>query len=375
MSFSSTCFSNNYTTTMSILKGILLIFRLLLIVMTLLLIGMPYLSPEHAGTLYFLSFITLPLLAINLVMAVLSHKVWRWVFVALCIICLPLYGKYIPSWQKQGEANDSGTFCLVSFNADNFLYRYDMMQKATAYICRLSPDIICLQERPHTSEMSWDSIRSHFAGYPYVVTNSRDDNVLNMAILSRQPISHLKEHYFEDTLNKYITVDVTVNGKKLRIFNVHLQTTGIQVTDTNIRAREVVPPMYRDDLGDEKSAYEERKEHVMDILHACVKNTTYRNVQAHEILEEVDRSPYPIVLCGDFNDTPSSYAVRTISRGLHDVSCRWPFVGTFQRMHGLMKIDYIFCSDSLECLSYQLIANPWSDHKMQVARLRLRNRN
>ena len=360
---------------MSAFKIILFIFRLLVIALTMLLLGMPYLSPESAGALYFLSFIALPLMALNLLMAVLSRKVWRWVFVALCIISLPLYGKYIPSWQKQGAANDNGTFSLVSFNADNFLYDYDIMQQATAYICRLSPDIICLQERPHPSEMSWDRIRSQFTDYPYVVLNSRDDNVLNLALLSRHPLSNLQEHYFEDTLNKYITVDVNVGGRKLRIFNVHLQTTGIQVTDSNLRAREVVPPMYRDDLGDEKSAYEERKEHVMDILQACKKNTTYRNVQAHEILEEIDRSPYPIILCGDFNDTPSSYAVRTIGRSLRDVSCRWPFVGTFQRMHGLMKIDYVFCSDKLECLTYQLIANSWSDHKMQVARFRLPTNN
>lgn len=358
---------------MSAFKIILLFFRLLVIALTLLLLGMPYLSPESAGALYFLSFIALPLLVLNLLMAFLSRKVWRWIFVVLCIISLPLYGKYIPSWQKKGEANDSGAFSLVSFNADNFLYNYDIMRQATAYICQLSPDIICLQERPHTSEMSWDSIRSQFASYPYAVINNREDNVLNLAVLSRRPLSNLREHYFEDTLNKYITVDVDVNGKKLRVFNVHLQTTGIQVTDSDMRAREVVPPMYRDDLGDEKSAFEERKEHVMDILDACVKNTKRRNVQAVDIKEEIERSPYPVVLCGDFNDTPSSYAVRTIGRKLHDMSCRWPFVGTFQKMHGLMKIDYMFCSDEVDDLSYQLIANPWSDHKMQMGKLTIRN--
>ena len=59
---------------MSAFKIILLFFRLLVIALTLLLLGMPYLSPESAGALYFLSFIALPLLVLNLLMAFLSRN-------------------------------------------------------------------------------------------------------------------------------------------------------------------------------------------------------------------------------------------------------------------------------------------------------------
>ncbi len=356
---------------MSICKIVVLSWRVILILLTLTLICLPFMSPELAGGFFYIAFLALPLLVLNVLTAILSHKAWRWVFVGLLVICLPIYARYVPSWQHPAGGDTTDELLLVSCNVDNFLLRIDSMHKSAALIREQHPDIICLQERPHEAKMSWDSIRAQFPGYRYSVTNSREDDVLNVAVLSRWPLSDLREHYFEGTLNKYITVDVHKDGRVLRIFNVHLQTTGIEVKGHDVKAREVVPPMYRDDLGDaEGSTYEEAKERFSDIWSACVKNSRRRNAQALDVASEIEKSPYPVVLCGDFNDTPSSYAVRTIGRQMHDLSCRWPLVGTFQRLYNLMKIDYVFCSDELEGLSYRLIANPWSDHKMQVARLK-----
>jgi len=77
--------------------------RVILILLTLLLVFMPKLSPEDAAPLTILSFAALPILIADLLMVIFSHKIWRWIFLLLCLICLPLYGKYIPSWKIYTE--------------------------------------------------------------------------------------------------------------------------------------------------------------------------------------------------------------------------------------------------------------------------------
>ena len=43
-----------------------------------------------------------------------------------------------------------------------------------------------------------------------------------------------------------------------------------------------------------------------------------RAVQADFIKDEINQSPFPVIVCGDFNDVPNSYAYETISEGLQD---------------------------------------------------------
>ena len=43
-----------------------------------------------------------------------------------------------------------------------------------------------------------------------------------------------------------------------------------------------------------------------------------RAKQADLIEASINTSPYPVIVCGDFNDTPCSYAYNTISTTLKD---------------------------------------------------------
>ncbi len=47
-------------------------------------------------------------------------------------------------------------------------------------------------------------------------------------------------------------------------------------------------------------------------------HTVQRNRQADLLTKAIAESPYPVIVCGDFNDTPASYAYRKISRSLQD---------------------------------------------------------
>ena len=311
-----------------------------LVVLVVLLLVLPYLPPSFGGALLVLGFATLPIILGNVVAAVIRHGRWRWVHIVAVASCLPMLMAYVPLIPPTHEQS-SPTLRLVSWNVGNFMVSCDTMHQAARHINHLSPDIICFQERPHESKVSWNDIREAFPCHPHAVRNSREDEVLNLAILSSHPIVGSGERQFEGTYNRYLWADVQVGSDTVRVFNVHLQTTGM-----------TSPFSWAD-------------------VPAVLANATERDRQASLLCDDVDDSPHPTLLCGDFNDTPNGYPARRLRNELTDFSCRWPLSGTFHGMGGLLKIDYMMCDQGIQPLNYHLTDTPWSDHKLQVGEVSL----
>jgi endonuclease/exonuclease/phosphatase (EEP) superfamily protein YafD len=192
-----------------------------------------------------------------------------------------------------------------------------------------------MQERPHENLIAWETIQAAFPEYKYTLRNEeREDEVLNLAILSKYPLSESEETYYTDTYNKSMAANVSAPKRKFRLHNTHLQTT--QHTFTRF-----------------------------------IENAQRRNAQADQLKAQINSSGIPTLVCGDFNDTPCSYTYRKLSFGMQDAflkaSEQW--TGSFQPMGRWLRIDYILCSPDWQVQAYQLIENPWSDHKMQLATL------
>lgn len=229
---------------------------------------------------------------------------------------------------------------IVSWNVRDFQLKSETLLKASSVLLAEKPDILCFQERPHTNLLAWDTIKAAFPDYPYTAINSREDEVLNLAILSRWPVSGLKEFYFPESYNKIIQADIHIGKQTIRLFNVHLQTTG------------VTPGM-------------ERK----SVIQIMQKHALKRNKQAQLLHEAIQSSPYPVLVCGDFNDVPSSFAYTQVSQGLRDCfkEAGYGWGNTYQSLGNLFRIDYMLCSKQSVVTDYNLISNSWSDHKIQCA--------
>lgn len=156
-------------------------------------------------------------------------------------------------------------------------------------------DVLCLQEFLDDGEFPADSIGALFSRrMPYFVSEG------NGAVVSRYPILDCKYVRFPDTSNDYLRADLLVEGDTLRIFSVHLQTSGI----AQLRRR------FQKDYN--------REAPVDSMLGAVDRNSRIRAAQVREIRAETDASPYPVILAGDFNDTPSSYTYREMKGALTD---------------------------------------------------------
>ena len=316
---------------MQTLRNILLT---LLALLGLLFIGLPQLPANVAGYFIFLTLCAAPfvllLLLVEIGLLIWTKSRWRWIFGILLIGCLSVQSNHLPVPNQQKKGNQS-SLRLLSWNVTNFHIHPDTLQKAATFIRSLQPDLICLQERPHENLLSWEAIQAAFPEYPYAIRNEeREDEVLNMAILSKYPLAEKAETYYNDSYNKTMAVNVAAPGRTFRIHNTHLQTT----------------------------------HHVFTRF---IGNAQRRNAQADYLKRQTRLHDLPTLICGDFNDTPCSYTYRTLSAGMQDAflkgTTQW--TGSFQPMGRWLRIDYILCSDDWNVQEYQLIENPWSDHKMQ----------
>ena len=294
-----------------------------------------FVSPEQGGF-----WATIALLMPVVLLANLAALVWwlirrRWVVALMPLAALLLNMGYVSSMIQLPDFNvsdGSHDIRIATLNVNGFrqLGPKSITAAAVAEMMRHEQvDVLCLQEFLDDSRFTADSIGELFSRrMPYFVSEG------NGAVASRYPILDCKYVRFPDTSNDYLRADLLVEGDTVRIFSVHLQTSGI----------------------------------------AQLRNSRIRAAQVREIRAETDASPYPVILAGDFNDTPSSYTYREMKGALTDGfrRCGNGYGGTFRYLGGLLRIDYIFYDDTFECVRYYMPSETVSDHKVVIAELRFK---
>lgn len=235
------------------------------------------------------------------------------------------------------------------------LRRHETKQRSTYAIARVMDrervDLLCMQEFAADARFPADSVASLFADrMPHFVTEG------GQAIASRYPILAHGYVRFPESNNDYLWADLRVGGDSVRIVSVHLQTSGI----TQLRHR------FRKDYN--------RDAPVEKVFGEVERNSRIRARQVDEIRSLIDTTRMPLIVAGDFNDTPSSYTYRRMRKGLIDgfQAAGSGYGGTFRYIGGLLRIDYIFCNDDFRFVHYLTLRDDVSDHKAVVAELRFR---
>jgi endonuclease/exonuclease/phosphatase family metal-dependent hydrolase len=154
------------------------------------------------------------------------------------------------------------------------------------------------------------------------------------------------------TNNSAMWADVNVNGNTFRVFNAHLETTGI--SGTMHRAAK----LQMQGMNVESNR----------LLQAFYGNYTLgmiaRAGQANVLAMKMRESKHPVIVCGDFNDVPYSYVYNTmLGEDKVDgfVECGSGFMNTF-RGKKPVRIDYIFHDKNYEGIAYYKKELSYSDH-------------
>jgi endonuclease/exonuclease/phosphatase family metal-dependent hydrolase len=240
------------------------------------------------------------------------------------------------------------------------------MGDVVAVVDSLRPDILCLQEFSSTPERPATDFERELPLYNYkrVRFNGDGDEVnygWGNAIYSKFPIAASGHIDFSGTNNSILWADIAAGHDTLRVFCAHLQTTAIKASDE----RYLVDMNF---VGDQT-----RTSRVRGIVGSLTRNYIIRATQADTLASRIAASPHPVVVCGDFNDTPASWAYRRIARGLKD-SFRQAGRGygyTYRGFFNLLRIDYMLHSPSLECVEYSSPSFDNSDHNPISVNLRV----
>jgi endonuclease/exonuclease/phosphatase family metal-dependent hydrolase len=200
-----------------------------------------------------------------------------------------------------------------------------------------------------------DSVKKalNTTNYYFQPFGSTADNGTGLAIISKYPIVNkgiiLLANDGSDT--KSIYVDISINNKVLRVYCVHLQSFLLSIQDH----------IYMDSVSQKgKTSIQASKRIGGKLKLGFIR----RSDQVKMMRAELAKCPYPYIIAGDFNDTPSSYAVNQMSAGLKN-AFREQGRGLGRTYNGDVpnyQIDYIMVSPQFKVENYTVIEKKFSDH-------------
>jgi len=319
----------------------------------------PFLPPDFFWPLAFLG-LSYPYLAlVNIVFLVI------WVLQRSNRLLLPLItlllGYYnftntfqlIPRTQLYEKGIKVLTFNVHGFKSD-LRNRRTNTPKVLEYFKSTRADIICLQEasRANNGSLSAHGIRDLLPGIHFFQRSSDNSDACSITF-SKYPIINFGEIRFAGSSNLVLFSDIKVNDHHtIRVYNCHLQSYSIDPDDYSIV----------DSLG--KGSNSMQINEARKITYKLKSGFQIRALQARMVADHIRKSPFPVIICGDFNDTPVSYSYHKVRGTLKDafVEAGWGISNTYNGELPSFRIDYILCSQKFQVQNYKRDKVYLSDH-------------
>jgi len=227
-----------------------------------------------------------------------------------------------------------------------------------ALIRQQQPDLIAFQEYFSRTKGEYDFTDSiltilNVRYFYYKSFTLNPHKTTGMAIFSRYPITNEGVIALSDSSNENqcLFVDVLKDSKPLRFYSVHLRSIGFDPEDYK----------YLDSVSKKGKTDIRSTRRMGSKLVSAFKK---RAEQMYLVKDNSLHCPYPYIVSGDFNDTPSSFAVNQMAKGLKNVYREKGsgFGRTYNGDFPNFQIDYIMTSPQFDIEDYQIIEKKLSDH-------------
>ena len=263
-----------------------------------------------------------------------------------------------------------GALKVLTYNVCSYggNYKYENgFDTVYNYIREREFDIVCLQEDADSWRryvmQRWQKI------YPYNDTTvfCNTSTCLNgVGIHTRFPILRKERISYESVANGSVAYYLQVGSDTVLVINNHLEGTHLS-NDDRTRYKEMLNgKMERD------TAKAETKLLIGKLASMMVRRAP-QALAVHQYIEQ--HRQYPIIVCGDFNDTPISYSRHIIAEGLTDcfVTAGRGFGLSYNQKGFNFRIDQIMCSDAF--IPYRCFVDnkmDASDHYPMICSLKLK---
>jgi endonuclease/exonuclease/phosphatase family metal-dependent hydrolase len=334
----------------------------------------PYISPELYWPIAFLGLAYPVLVAVHFLFMIYWIAVFKLKFL-YSFIALALGYSFLPSYiqlNAKRSTDKQNMLNVVCFNVKNMgtteKNKIKEPDKFFEVLEKVNPNVLCFQEFREWGLVKervlhkrlYKQLKGFHTYNIYLEGNQQRGG--EYVVFSKFPIidSGVVEHQ-ENTSNFSIFVDIVAFGDTIRIVNTHLQSIRFDPPDYNaVKNIKVV-----DDST--VSAY-------TNITRKLKVAFVKRAKQAQAVRDFIDLSPYKVIVMGDFNDSPLSYAYRTVKGKLKDsfIQSGSGFGRTYVGTMPSFRIDYIFHDPTFKSYNYYAKAFEFSDHKMISCSIKLK---
>jgi endonuclease/exonuclease/phosphatase family metal-dependent hydrolase len=324
-----------------------------------------FISPVYFYPLAFLG-LTYPfLLIINLIFTLFWIFRKSKLFLLSFITIILGFGYITRVFQITIFSNDSvsetNKIKVLSYNVRVFnLWKWtsekNSPNKIFDFIKQSNADIACIQEfysKEEKGKNAHDSLlnssKFKYSHLSYTTLNKKSN--VGIATFTSFPIVSKGKVILNKNDNFCIFTDLLVNKDTLRVYNIHLESIHLGHDDYYL-------------LENFEKNDSINVDGIKSIFYKFKKSYKKRALQVIPIVKHITKCKYPIILCGDFNDTPVSYVYQQLSNKLDDAFRKsGNGIGyTYVNRYRTFRIDYILHSSGIKSADFKVTHLEYSDH-------------
>ena len=351
-------------------KIIKLLFLSVTIISIFLLLLSPlawYVSPHRTSIFSFIGLAFPVILTSNIVCLVAwlllkERKVALVIGIALILCYKPITTFFPLNIKRQTVPENS--LKVLSYNVMGFLResKKESAHPLLEYIAKTDADIVCLQEymisKTGKTLLTQSDVDKILNKYPYrSITGleySGKYHTYGLACFSKYPIKKTHEFTFKSSYNGSAIYTLDVDGEDYLVLNNHLESNKISSSDKKLYSNFLT-----------KRNYPTAVEVGSNIKKRMGRGYTKRASQVQQLSDYINRQAYDkLIVCGDFNDMPISYAYNRMKGNLTDAYTSTGFGAgiTYYEHLFLFRIDYILHSKNLKAHKTKIDRVKYSDH-------------
>ncbi len=317
-----------------------------------------YIDPSEWGRYFGVVGLAFPFfMAFVLVMLGVSIVFWKrtaWICIVGLLGCIGTIRDYCPVNLTSPVPKN----CLKLITYNTMMYGSSKKDGrdyvVPRFIVTSKPDIACLQEAGYNGDEMKADVKRMFtqAGYHFASTF---EGHTPLAIVSKFPI--VDTQYVSHTASNAVAVFTLRTSARDSIFVIcaHLQSMGLTAEDRGNFHQMISKPEDVEEIKGKRT-----------IVKKIADATRERALMADTLAAWIDRHKGErIILMGDFNDTPVSYAHHVVCERLTDAyRATANGIGrSFNRDGIYVRIDNVFCSSHWKPYGCEVLHTvPFSDH-------------
>ncbi len=325
----------------------------------------PYINPGifWPAAFFGLAFPIVWILCFAFMLVMYRRKLWFYTLLVVVLAATPMMYKHfsLPFRSNKSKPED---YRIVTYNVHNFSGTqygkspYSRQNLIFDFIGEINPCIVCMQEfaiKPKKSGIYQEFPLKELNIRNKVLSNNIPDQngtIYCLMIGSKYPIRQNGLIYTPEKEEFAMFADIQFPEGMVRVYNVHLESVKLIGEKTLLRPHKNAR-FLNNLLTNLKGTYLKLK-----------RAFPARAYQAEMIAESIRQSPHPVIVAGDFNDTPASYTYRILKAGLKDaaISKGLGFHRTYAESLYPIRIDQVFVDKKLNSGFYRKKKVFFSDH-------------